>query len=107
MIESVGGNFCQGYSFMAGDDNACYENRLLLENEENGKTYTCAVKRKLRQDLQDNMPDQENVAMSGFSVRLKGLPLGGYRIGMMAENKVTGVTYINRCARRLYISEEY
>jgi len=30
-----------------------------------------------------------------------------YAQQMMAENKVTGVTYINRCARRLYISEEY
>lgn len=106
-IESVGGNFCQGYSFMAGDDNACYEKLLLLENEENGKTYTCAVGKKLRQDLQDNMPDQKNVAMSGFAVKLKGLPCGGYRIGMMAKNKVTGVTYINRCARRLYVSEAY
>lgn len=106
-IESVGGNFCQGYSFMLGDDNACYEKLLLLENEENGKTYTCAVRKKLRQDLQDNMPDQENVAMSGFAVKLKGLPCGGYRIGMMAKNKVTGVIYINRCARRVHISEEY
>lgn len=106
-MESVGGNFCQGYSFMAGDDNACYESVLLLENEENGKTYTGAPGRKLRQDLQDNMPDQKNVAMSGFAVKLKGLPAGRYRIGVMAKNKVTGVTYVNRCARKLQIGETY
>ncbi len=102
-VESVGGDFCQGYSFMSGDDNACYEKQLLLENPENNDTYTASVKGVLRQDLQDNMPDQKNVAMSGFSVNLKGLPSGTYSIGMMAKNKVTGVTYINRCARRLYI----
>lgn len=105
-IESVGGNFCQGYSFMSGDDNACYEKQLLLENEENGQTFTAKLKRRLRQDLQDNMPDQKNVALSGFSLNLVGLPVGIYRIGIMAKNKVTGVTYVNRCARRLCVSEE-
>lgn len=105
-IESVGGSFCQGYSFMSGDDNACYGKVLLLENEENGKTYTAVINSKLRQDLQENMPDQKNVALSGFAINLLGLPVGVYRIGVMAKNKVTGVTYVNRCARRLHISEE-
>lgn len=106
-VESVGGNFCQGYSFMSGDDNACYEKKLLFENREDGRCYTVLPERKLRQDLQDNMPDQKNVAMSGFAVNVYGLPVGNYTIGVMAKNKVTGVTYVNRCARTLCIGEKY
>lgn len=106
-VESVGGNFCQGYSFMSGDDNACYKKELLLENQDSGETYAAPVRGILRQDLQDNMPDQKNVAMCGFSVNLKGLPSGTYSIGMMAKNKVTGVTYVNRCARRLCVGKNY
>ncbi len=105
-IESVGGNFCQGYSFMAGDDNACYEKRLLLEEETGGHSFTAPLGRKLRMDLQENMPDQKNVALCGFSVRLCGLPVGVYRISVLAKNKVTGVTYVNASARKLCIGQK-
>lgn len=104
-VESVGGNFVQGYSFMAGDDNACYEKRLLFTKEEDGKRYETVLGRKLRQDLQDNMPDQKHVALSGFAVNVCGLPAGNYRIGILARNKVTNVTYVNECARSLCIRE--
>lgn len=105
-IESAGGNFCQGYSFMAGDDNSCYEKKLVLEEKERGCSFEVPLKEKLRQDLQDNMPDQKRVAMCGFAVRITGLPAGNYAMKVMAKNKVTGVTYVNECTRCLYICEE-
>lgn len=104
-VESVSGNRCQGYAFMAGDDNACYDKRLLLESvqEDGNEIYSVFLPAKLRQDLQTNMPDQKNVALCGFDVEIEGLPAGAYRLGVAAKNNVTHVTYINRSAAVLEV----
>lgn len=105
-VESAGGNFCQGYSFMAGDDNSCYVKKMVLEEKESGRSFEVRLRGKLRQELPENMPDQKRVAMCGFAVKITGLPAGNYGMKVLAKNKVTGVTYINECVRRLYICEE-
>lgn len=97
-IEAVEDTGCQGYSFMSGDDNACYAKELLLEETETGALWSAPLPGRLRMDLQKNMPDQKHVAMSGFRVEIIGLPRGSYRMGVIARNNVTHVTYINRSA---------
>lgn len=111
--------FLQGYALMLGDDNACYERSLILalpsgqkndhrvpaENEQllgkEEEVYAAALPRELRLDLEENMTDQKNVALSGFSVNIQGLPPGEYVAGVMLRNKITGVVYINWSRRTL------
>lgn len=75
------------------------ENELLLEKEE--EVYAAALPRELRLDLEENMPEQKNVALSGFSVNIQGLPPGEYVAGALLKNKITGVIYINWSRRTL------
>lgn len=111
--------FLQGYALMLGDDNACYErslifaplagqkidhrlpagNEQLLGKEE--EVYAAVLPRELRLDLEENMPNQKNVALSGFSVNIQGLAPGEYVAGALLKNKITGVIYINWSRRTL------
>jgi len=50
-----------------------------------------------RPDLIENMPDQTNVGLCGFCLEWEEgvLPVGSYRLGMMAQNRVNGAGIIN------------
>ncbi len=119
-----------GYGVVLGDNNACYEKTLLLWKqegaEENGETpgstahdesaegkgcrtapdggkVICGWKLEgqYRPDLAENLPDQKNVALCGFWVKLMpdALPQGRYRIGMLARNRVSGLRLVNWSSR--------
>lgn len=100
----------QGYGVVLGDNNACYEIQLLFKesssdvtedtknlNMKDADIYVIRLVGQYRPDLEDNMPDQKNVALSGFTVRLEkgALPMGRYRLGLTARNTVTGHRLIN------------
>ena len=78
-----------GYMVVLGDDNACYEKNLLLKNE-SGEIYKVTMELKFRPDLEENLPDQVDVALSGFWIRLDKdtLPGGRYRIGGCVKRTV-------------------
>ncbi len=89
----------QGYSFVAGSDNACYEKRLLLERDK--RLYSVAAQPVVRRDVEENLPDQINVGMTGFCQLLGSgdLPAGSYRVGVMAKDRCSGqklYTWTNR-----------
>jgi len=106
-----------GYCVVLGDDNACYEKDMLLQktsSEESNVTvdglcmgeqaggaqmeiYRIVLNEQYRQDLEENMPDQRNVALCGYDVTFdEGVVLKGtYRIGMAARNRVTGLKLVN------------
>lgn len=109
-----------GYGVVLGDDNACYEKRLVLgqvcvqgadvgttgeaaslasgaEQLDGATAYGLVLEGQYRPDLEENMPDQENVALSGYDVVIgEGVvPKGIYRIGMVARNRVTGLKLVN------------
>ena len=116
-IEDSHDDMISGYGVVLGDDNACYNMRLLFKsaaykdlglqgqdalppNEENERTadiYAVSIIEQYRPDLEENMPDQVNVALSGFAVKLAEdfLPPGSYQLGLAARNKVTGLRLIN------------
>lgn len=124
-VESLEDGMIQGYSVILGDDNACYEKKLLLisEPQQEEKTGICEetmaeVKEKLqtgekcteiysvdiveqyRPDLTENMQDQTNVGLSGFWMKLSAetlstLPKGRYRVGIAVRNRVTGLRLTN------------
>lgn len=101
-METAGHYLIQGYSFVAGSDNACYEKKILLEREhdeaEEGGNRAAEelwyAKPLLlpRKDVEENLPDQVNVGLTGFRVYLKkgDLPAGTYRIGVYVKDCCTG-----------------
>ncbi len=98
-IEDARQGKISGYGVVLGDNNACYEKKLLLKKQEPDKAAVCAVflAEQLRPDLAENMCDQKNVALSGFDVQLEAgaVPEGKYLVGMAAKNRVTGLKLIN------------
>ena len=88
-----------GYGVVLGDNNACYEKKLLLQRvtseAEPVEIYEVPLTGQYRPDLEENMPDQVNVALSGYDAQLQLQGTGSYRIGMAARNRVTGLKLLN------------
>lgn len=110
----------QGYGVVLGDDNACYKMQLLFKMSSSVLTeaegnpimrdidiYAIRLLGQYRPDLVENMPDQKNVALSGFDVSLEDgvLPKGRYRLGLTARNSVTGHRLINWSNRYFEVGE--
>ncbi len=102
-IEDWGAFSVRGYGVVLGDDNACYERLLLLQraSEEGGGIYALKLEGMYRPDLEENMPDQRNVGLCGFHVKIQkeAVPAGRYRLGMAARNRVTGLGLLNWSGR--------
>lgn len=118
-VEDTGGGRIIGWSVVLGDNNACYDKQLLFQRlsgeraEEHGTEqgpfreqsgacaddgqYGIVLEGQYRPDLEENMPDQKNVALGGFLLEVPDgvLPPGTYRIGIYARNRVTGLKLIN------------
>lgn len=96
--------YIQGYVFVAGSNNACYESKILLQRadlngipykeNENSSFKLFIIKPEMlpRMDVERNLPDQVNVGMTGFAVRLRehDIPEGSYRIGILSRDKCSG-----------------
>lgn len=121
-VEECKGGKVRGYSVVLGDDNACYEKGILLRrlsHESNGdgsdesqskaldKVYVVSTSEQYRPDLEENMPDQVNVGLSGFAVALEHgiLPSGSYRLGAVARNRISGLRLINWSNRVCRVEE--
>lgn len=77
----------RGYGLVLWDDNACYKKYLILQPEEKPeKLLYMKLKGQHRGDLEQNIPDQKNVGLSGFCISRSGecLEPGTYRIGLLA-----------------------
>lgn len=91
------GFYFQGYSFIIGADNACYEKKLLLRSQESGKVYALSVENRYRKDIRDNLKDQLNVDLTGFTAKLQsgGLAKGVYQFGMLAQDRCSRQRLVN------------
>lgn len=132
----------QGYSVVLGDNNACYDRKLILwklENQEmlesEKKEQQAQEKKELqaqekkatqapeaheprgkicclsitlegqyRPDLEENMADQVNVALGGFWLKPCRIPAGVYRMGILADSRVSGIRLVNWSSRLLVIT---
>ena len=109
-VEAVrSGEIC-GWTVVLGDNNACYEKGLMLKRVSGtfspdadewfrgpAGVFVIPLTEQYRPDLEENMPDQVNVALSGFHIRLKRnlLPPGRYRIGAAVKHRITGAGLMN------------
>lgn len=93
-----------GYGVVLGSDNSLFSKELLLRNEE-GTVYHIPLKGSYRADLVRNMPDQQNVAMSGFWVCFEKnlLPAGNYTVGMYATDRTGGTKLFSYTGRVIEI----
>lgn len=91
------GFYFQGYSFVIGADNACYQRTLLLQNKKSGEIICIPVEDEYREDIKKNVSDQFNVDLTGFAarVRTEDIPEGSYRLGMLAEDKCSRQKLVN------------
>ena len=109
-VEEICGDRVRGYGLVLGDDNACYKRWLLLgeipetesaDFQTPGKIHALKLEGMYRPDLEENMPDQRNVALCGFHVEIgdRAVPAGRYRLGMAARNRAGGVRLVNWSSR--------
>lgn len=91
------GYYFQGYSFVIGADNACYEKQLLLKNTETEEVFSIPVDICYRQDIRKNLKDQLNVDLTGFvsKVQKQSLPPGIYQFGMLARERYSRQKLVN------------
>lgn len=89
-VEDLRDHNLYGYTVVLGDDNSHYAFSLVLRQEESGQVLVIPLERQYRPDLEENLPDQRNVALGGFWVDVSGLNLqgGSYSIGMLAKSRV-------------------
>lgn len=97
--QSVPGRL-RGYGVVLGDDNACYDRYLVLSTSLQDLSEAVIVKtqKQYRQDLEENMADQKNVALCGFDVELsekESMQLEGYYIGVIAVHRVSKLRLLN------------
>lgn len=107
-VEDIRSKRIVGWSVVLGDDNACYKKTLLLrstEQERPAAVYGVVLEGQYRPDLEENMPDQANVALGGFMVEFSegSLRKGSYQIGICACNRVTGLRLVNWSNRTLEV----
>ena len=98
----------RGYGVVLGDDNACYDKYLVLvpQGENLSGAYQMKLTGQYRQDLEQNMSDQTNVALSGFWVEYEnvGLPAGNYEVAVMAVHKINKGKLLNYTNRSVYVA---
>ena len=104
-IEASGEHHLQGYAVVLGSDNACYAKKLLFQSKMHPETvYEMEYTEQYRSDLSENMPDQNNIALSGFCITFaKPLPKGEYRIGALARDRISGTMLFNFSNRTIYV----
>lgn len=93
-IERCDSGIVTGWCCVLGDDNACYDKYLLLKDKD-GKIESLLLQGQYRPDLEENMPDQKNVALSGFEVHLSEAILSGKLLGAAAVKRITGLKLLS------------
>mgnify|MGYP002510168218 FL=1 len=80
-----------GWCYVPGEDNALYDKKMLLRRAD-GPGYTAVPADWHRKDVVESLRGEEHIELAGFVLRVlkKDLEAGGYRIGMLCTNQVTG-----------------
>ena len=77
----------QGFSYVSGSNNACYQKSILLKGESG--IFEFPFKGCVRNDVALACKDQVNVEKSGFCVNISKAELahGNYRVGILMTNR--------------------
>lgn len=93
----------QGHAFVAGSDNARYNKYIILGKKD--RYYQITPEVCLRRDVEENLPDQMNVGLSGFRAVLSAgkISPGSYTIGVLAVDCCSRGKLINWTGRKIEI----
>lgn len=82
--------YFQGYQFVIGSENPCFDRYLLCQNTESGENYSIPCVYTFRPDLDRNVREG-HASLCGFSLVMekKELPKGRYRVGCMAKSNIS------------------
>lgn len=88
----------EGWCYILWEDNCLFERWLVMEPEQGDFYYRVPVKERLRPDVEEILPQQKNIALSGFVCRVlkEDIVSGEYRIGMLYRNVRSGKMYYQR-----------
>lgn len=102
------GYYFQGYSFVIGADNACYQRQLLLRNMDTKEVWGIGLKRQYRPDIQKDLADQINVGLTGFGVKIRrdDLKNGAYQFGILARDTCSTQKLVNWSNWVLEVTDE-
>ena len=101
------GYYFQGYSFVIGGDNACYERTLLIKDQQNGLLWQIPIETRYRPDIKEELKDQLNVDLTGFAAKIKKAAIlpGNYLFGMMVKDRCSRQRLVNWSERELKIKK--
>lgn len=88
----------EGWCYVLWEDNCLFERWLVLEPERGDFYYRVPVRERLRPDVEEILPRQKNIALSGFVCRVlkEDIVSGEYGIGMLYRNRCGGKLYYQR-----------
>lgn len=94
---SENGFYFQGYTFVIGSNNACFDRQLFLKNTATNRYYGVEVNIEYRPDIAGNVPDQLNVDLAGYTAKMKAdiLPNGHYQFGMLMKDRTSKLRLYN------------
>ncbi len=95
--------YLQGSSVVIGSDNACFETYIIFRNEENGKMYQIQPDMCYRPDIFNNLSDQKNVGLSGFTclINMGNMEKGSYFVDVMVKDKISKQYILRKTARMI------
>ena len=107
-VETYDEKKIKGYGIVLWDDNACYKQYLIMCPDLDSEIITpdsmmMELEGMYKYELEENVPDQKNVGLSGFYISREGeqLQSGKYKPGILAVNKVTGLKLFSWCGKVL------
>lgn len=95
----------EGWCYMLWQDNCLFERFLVLEAKQGDFYYRIPVKERLRPDVEEILPQQKNIALSGFVCRVlkEDIISGDYTVGMLYRNLADGGLFYQRADRTVQI----
>lgn len=91
----------EGWCYMLWQDNCLFERFLVLEAGQGDFYYRIPVKERLRPDVEEILPQQKNIALSGFVCRIlkEDITFEDYTVGMLYRNLADGKQFYQRSDR--------
>lgn len=109
ILEENNGIIISGYTFVAGADNATFDREIWLVpvncDETSQPIYKLPLNKCLRCDVAQNVPDQKNVELSGFSIEFDkaDLPSGKYVVWVRQKERYGRLRLFKRSNRSIEI----
>jgi len=94
----------EGWAYVLGMDSSRYRKTLILEDE-SGNKFEVEPFERLRSDVVDILPEQVNVALSGFSARLRkeDLKKGAYQVSILFRDRCSRQCLYKVCEEKLVV----